>query len=447
VLRSNWRAPNHRLLTLDDAQFDAARAADSLAVALAGACEQIAHDPAGMLHDFETFRLGIAAEQRVDGLCRVRFYPWRALTGADDPPPLELTPVGGSAPAGAACLTGWLGDNEVFDTGCVRCIACSPTTPATVYEFDLLTGESRTLKSERVCGGYDPAAWAESYCTIHARDGAEIPVSIVRPAAASGPLAAASLAGLPCAPPALFTAYGAYGISQDPLFSSARLSLLERGFTIVTVHVRGGQERGRAWYDAGREINKETSFDDFLDAIDALVASGEVDHARVFAEGASAGGLLVCAAANRAPDRFRGVFAIVPFVDVLTSMLDPDLPLTETEYDEWGDPRRREHYDAIRRWSPYDNVRAQAYPCVYVAAGLFDSQVPYWEPAKFVARLRDRTTGAAPILLRMDLDAGHAGAAGRWRPYRETAERWALMLDLAGLADGPDRVHPPPPSA
>ena len=243
--------------------------------------------------------------------------------------------------------------------------------------------------------------------------------------------------------PLLQYGYGAYGISSDPVFSSSLLSLLDRGFVYAIAQVRGGQERGRRWYDAGRLLQKRHSFEDFIDVTRHLVAAGYADPTRVFARGGSAGGLLVATVANLAPELYRGIVAHVPFVDIVTTMLDDSIPLTTNEYDEWGDPHERPFYDYMLGYSPYDNVRAQAYPALLVTTGLWDSQVQYYEPAKWVAKLRRLKTDDRPLLLKVNIEAGHGGKSGRFEHLHEVAEEYAFLLDAgragAGMNKAPRR--------
>ena len=227
-------------------------------------------------------------------------------------------------------------------------------------------------------------------------------------------------------------AYGSYGLSADPVFSSARLSLLDRGFVYAIAHVRGGQERGRRWYEAGRLGRKWNTFNDFVDVTDFLVARGYGARDRVFAAGGSAGGLLVGVIANVAPERYRGLIAHVPFVDIVTTMLDESIPLTTLEYEEWGDPHERQHYEYMLSYSPYDNVRAQAYPAMLVTTGLWDSQVQYYEPAKWVAKLREANRGDQRVLLHVNLEAGHGGKSGRYERLREVAREYGFIISLGG---------------
>ncbi len=231
----------------------------------------------------------------------------------------------------------------------------------------------------------------------------------------------------------LQSGYGAYGYSSDPTFSVARLSLLDRGFVYAIAHVRGGQELGRRWYDDGRLLNKKNTFTDFVDATRYLVAERYADPKRVFATGGSAGGLLMGAVANMAPGDYKGIVAQVPFVDAVTTMQDESIPLTTNEFDEWGNPKERVYYDYLLSYSPYDNVRKQDYPAMLVTTGLWDSQVQYFEPAKWVARLRARKTDMNPLLFRTTMEAGHGGKSGRFQRYREIAEEYSFVLDQAGI--------------
>jgi oligopeptidase B len=312
----------------------------------------------------------------------------------------------------------------------------SMTTPQSTYDYDMVTQQRTLLKREAVLGGYDPAEYRSERVFATARDGTRVPVSLVyrRDLRRDGPQ------------PLLLYGYGSYGASMDPSFSSLRLSLLDRGVIYAIAHIRGGQEFGRAWYDAGRLLEKKNTFHDFIDAAEHLVASGYTTPAQLFAEGGSAGGLLMGAVVNERPDLFHGVLAHVPFVDVVTTMLDESIPLTTFEYDEWGDPRDPVSYEYMLSYSPYDNVRATDYPHLLVTSGLHDSQVQYWEPTKWVARLRATRTDDNRLLLRTNMEAGHGGAAGRYQRWRELAFNYAFLLDLAGLADveprGPSgRVH------
>ena len=228
-------------------------------------------------------------------------------------------------------------------------------------------------------------------------------------------------------------AYGSYGSTRDPYFSSTRLSLLDRGFIYAIAHVRGSQIYGRQSYDDGKMLKKKNTFTDFIDAGRYLVEEGYTDSEHLFAEGGSAGGLLIGAVVNMAPDLWKGAIAAVPFVDVITTMLDPSIPLTSNEWDEWGDPREKKYYDYMLSYSPYDQIKDRNYPNLLVTSGFFDSQVQYWEPLKYVAKLRDNWQSENKLYLHMNMDAGHGGKSGRFRRYREVALEYAFMFDLVGI--------------
>lgn len=401
IIRTNWDAPNFRIVEaplasiLDRDQWR----------------DVVAHEDACFLHECLVFRDFLAVSERSQGLRRLRIQRWH----------------GGAAvwlDADEAAFQTGLGDNEEFATESVRYTYTSLTTPHSVWEYNVSTGERRQLKRQEVLGGFDSDRYVTEYLRVDARDGrARIPVAIVR------------RRDVPCdgTAPLLQYGYGAYGVCSEPRFSSSMLSLLDRGFIHAIAQVRGGQELGRHWYDAGRLRSKMNSFTDFIDVTRQLVRDGYADPQRVFAMGGSAGGLLVGAVANMAPDDYRAIVAQVPFVDVVTTMLDETIPLTTYEYDEWGDPQDAQAYASMLAYSPYDNVRAQNYPAMLVTAGLWDGQVQYWEPAKWVARLRSLKTDTNALLLRVDMDAGHGGRSGRLEHYREIAEEFAFLLDQAGI--------------
>ncbi len=286
-------------------------------------------------------------------------------------------------------------------------------------------GGARTVVKTQAVPTYDASLYTTERRWIVARDGTRVPVSIVR--RADTPLDGTA--------PLLLYGYGSYGFSMEAWFSVSLPSLLDRGFVYAVAHIRGGQEMGRAWYEDGKLSHKMNTFTDFIDAAEALVAGGVADPARVYARGGSAGGLLVGAAVNLRPDLWDGVVAEVPFVDVVTTMLDDTIPLTTGEYDEWGNPNEEAAFRTMLAYSPYDNVAAADYPAMLVTTGLHDSQVQYWEPAKWVARLRDLNTGSAPILFKTEMEAGHGGPSGRYRAYREVSFVYAWLLDQAGLAE------------
>jgi oligopeptidase B len=281
------------------------------------------------------------------------------------------------------------------------------------------------LKQDEVLGGFNSDDYVTERLYATARDGVRVPISVVY--RLGTPLNGSS--------PMLVYGYGSYGATMDPTFSAARLSLLDRGVVFAIAHVRGGQVLGREWYEDGKLFNKKNTFTDFIDAAEYLVAEGYADPNRLFAEGGSAGGLLMGAIVNMRPDLWRGIIAHVPFVDVVTTMLDEDIPLTTSEYDEWGNPNEREYFDYMLSYSPYDQVESKDYPNMLVTTGLHDSQVQYWEPAKWVAKLRALKTDDNILLLKTHMEAGHGGVSGRYRRYRDTAFQYAFLLDMARLGD------------
>jgi oligopeptidase B len=317
-----------------------------------------------------------------------------------------------------------LGENTETETTLLRYVYTSPTTPPSVWDYDMVTGKRTLLKQDPVLGGFDSKNYVTEFRQATARDGTRVPVTLLyrrgTPLDGSAPL--------------YQYAYGSYGNSTDPVFRSSVLSLVDRGFIYAIAHVRGGQELGRDWYEQGRLGNKKNTFTDFIDVTRYLKAERLVDSSRVFGMGGSAGGLLIGAVANMAPGDYRGLIAHVPFVDVVTTMLDETIPLTANEYDEWGNPGTdRAAHDYMLSYSPYDQVTAQDYPALFVTGGLWDSQVQYWEPAKWVARLRATKTDDRPLLMRMNMDAGHGGESGRFDRYREIAEEYAFVLWQAGV--------------
>jgi oligopeptidase B len=324
------------------------------------------------------------------------------------------------------------GANLEFDTQAYRFEFESMVTPESVFEYDLDTRSRRLLKQRPVLGGYDPAQYASETLYAVAADGARIPVSLVyRRDKRVGVQAM------------LLTGYGAYGIPYEVHFSSTRLSLLDRGVIFAIAHVRGGGELGKAWHDQGRMLNKRNTFTDFIAAAEHLIHSGYTAPDRLAIEGGSAGGLLMGAVANMRPDLFRAVVSDVPFVDVMNTMLDASLPLTTGEYEEWGNPQDQRYHDYMLSYSPYDNLRAIAYPAMLVQTSLHDSQVMYWEPAKYVAKLRTLKTDQRPLLLKTNLGAGHAGASGRYDFLREIAFTYAFVLWQLGLAPQAAPEMPP----
>jgi oligopeptidase B len=401
IIRSNWHAPNFRLVEVAVGQEGDRGAWRDL----------VAHREDASLEDFSVFSRFLAINERSGGLLRIRIRPWEGG---------EETCIASEEPA----FTAELGANLEVDSDTIRYTYTSLTTPLTTYDHHVPTGGRTLLKREPVLGGFDPSDYRSEHLWAEVRDGTRVPVSVVyrKDCLLDG------------SAPLLQYGYGAYGLSMDPEFSSARLSLLDRGFVYAIAHVRGGQELGRRWYDEGKLRCKLNTFTDFIDVTRFLVREGYADATRVFARGGSAGGLLVGAVANLSNGDYRGILTHVPFVDVVTTMLDESLPLTTLEYVEWGDPRERDDYEYMLSYSPYDNVAARDYPAMLVTTGLWDSQVQYFEPAKWVARLRRLKTDDNPLLLRTNMDAGHGGKSGRYRRYREVAEEYAFAIDLAGLA-------------
>jgi len=426
VVRTNWQARNFRLV----------QAPIGRDVARTDWREVVAHRDDTFIEDFDVFSRFLAVSVRSGGLAKISIKPWpsgrqsgaagsgsgaagsgRGAAAAHDPAEFFI------ASDEAAYATS-ISVNPELDTDLVRYTYSSLTTPTSVYDYNVRTGEKILLKRDPVVGNFDPAHYRTEFIFVRARDGAPIPVSLVYRTGLARDGSA----------PLLQYAYGAYGLSIDPSFSSARLSLLDRGFVYAIAHVRGGQEMGRAWYDAGRTTNKMNSFTDFIDVTRHLVAQRYAAPDAVFAMGGSAGGLLMGAVANLSPRDYSGIVAQVPFVDVVTTMLDDSIPLTTNEYDEWGDPHLRRDYEYMLSYSPYDNVRAQEYPAMFVTTGLWDSQVQYYEPAKWIAKLRALGTGDNPLFLHVDMDAGHGGKSGRFQRYREIAMEYAFLLHRAGKA-------------
>ncbi len=365
------------------------------------------------IEGYELFDGFTAIAERSGGLERLR------LLHADPKTPNGDTYV----QADESAYSMGLDTNAEPATDWLRYHYTSLTTPLTTYELDTRTGERRLLKRQPVIG-YDPDRYVTQRLWATARDGTQVPVSLVYRKGFKKDGTAAMLQ----------YAYGSYGSSTDPNFNLPVVSLLDRGMVYAIAHIRGGEEMGRAWYDRGKLFHKKNTFTDFIDVTDFLVAQGYAAPDRVAAYGGSAGGLLMGAIANMAPEKYRAILSQVPFVDVVTTMLDASIPLTTNEYDEWGNPERPDDYAYMLSYSPYDNLAARAYPAMFIGTGLWDSQVQYWEPAKYVARLRDLNTSPRPVLLRTNMDAGHGGKSGRFRRYRELSEMYAFLLDQLGVA-------------
>lgn len=372
--------------------------------------EVIAHRNDVFLEDFEVFAAYLALNERKDGLTQVRIMHW---DGSDDHY-LDF---------GEPAYTAYLSTNLDFETDKLRFAFTSLTTPNSIYEYNMGKREKELLKQQQVLGGYNPDDYQSERFFVTSHDGVQVPVSLVykKGMVKNG------------ANPLVLYGYGSYGASMDAYFSSSRLSMLDRGFIWAIAHIRGGQEMGRHWYDDGRLLNKRNTFYDFIAAGEALVEKKYTSPNHMFAMGGSAGGLLVGAVMNMRPDLWKGVVAQVPFVDVVTTMLDESIPLTTGEYDEWGNPNEKEYYEYMLSYSPYDNIEAKNYPAMLVTTGLHDSQVQYWEPAKWVARLRQMKTDNNTLLLKTNMDFGHGGASGRFERLREVALEYTFMMKELGM--------------
>jgi oligopeptidase B len=398
-VRTNYKAKNFRLMkTL------------VTATAKEDWVEVIPHRDDVLLESFQLFKDFLVAVERKEGLSQMRIRPW------------------GGAPEhyldfGEPTYSAGPGDNFELDSGVLRYVYSSLTTPNSVYDYDMVTRQKTLLKRVEVLGGFDPANYVTERQYAPAQDGARVPISLVyrKGLERNGDN------------PLLLWGYGSYGYSYDVTFDPYAISLLDRGFVYAIAHIRGGEEMGRQWYEDGKLLKKKNTFTDFTACGQFLVEQKYTSPAKLFIAGGSAGGLLIGAAVNMRPDLFRAAVAAVPFVDVVTTMLDEDIPLTTSEYDEWGNPNKKEYYDYMLSYSPYDNVEVKAYPALLVTTSFQDSQVQYWEPAKWVARLRAKKTNSNPLLFRIKMEAGHGGVSGRYRAYRETAFMYAFLLDEAGI--------------
>ncbi|SET45413.1 S9 family peptidase [Hymenobacter actinosclerus] len=395
---SNDQAPNFRLLKTPVA--DTAKTAWQVV---------IPHRDDVFLENMELFREYLVLGERHEGLLRLRVIRWA------DGQEHYLN-------FGEPTYTAAISINPEFDTPVLRYGYSSLTTPTSTFDYDMATRTRTLLKEQTVLGGFSKEDYVTERQYAPAADGTLIPMSIVYKKGFEKNGRA----------PLLQYAYGSYGLSMDATFSASRLSLLNRGFAYVICHIRGGQELGRHWYEGGKKLAKMNTFTDFTDCSQYLIAQRYTSADTLFAMGGSAGGLLMGAVLNQHPELYKGVVAAVPFVDVVTTMLDETIPLTTGEYDEWGNPNQQQFYDYMLSYSPYDNVRAQAYPNLLVTTGLHDSQVQYFEPAKWVAKLRATKTDNNLLLLHTDLSAGHGGASGRFQSLRDTARHFAFLLMLLG---------------
>lgn len=366
-----------------------------------------------LLEDFEIFKEYFVITEREQGLTKIRIQRW-------DQKEDYFLPIDGET------YSLYSGFNPSFETTKLRYGFTSLTTPSSVFEFDMADRTQTLLKQQEVMdSSFETKNYLEKRIWAPSRDGVKIPMSVVHHKDTE----------LSTETPILLYAYGSYGSTIDPRFSSTRLSLLDRGFVFAIVHIRGSEYLGRNWYEEGKLLKKKNTFNDFIDCSKYLIENNYTSPSHLHALGGSAGGLLMGVIVNEAPELYRSVIAAVPFVDVVTTMLDSSIPLTTGEYDEWGNPNEKEYYDYMKSYSPYDNVKAQAYPNLLITAGYHDSQVQYWEPAKWAAKLRTLKTDTNVLFLNTNMEAGHSGASGRFDALKETAKEFAFMLQLEGKAE------------
>ncbi len=396
LILTNYQAKNFRLMEAPEDQTE-----------IKYWQELIPHREKVLIEEVEVFKDFFVVSERENGLIRFRIFNLK--TGETHYMPFDEVDY-----------HVFMDDNFEYDSQLFRYGYTSLKTPQTIYDYDMLSGVRSLKKRQEVVGGYDPDAYVSERLYARGRDGVEVPLSVVYKKGFEKDGSR----------PVLLYAYGSYGISIDSEFRSSRLSLLDRGFAFVVAHIRGGQEMGRDWYEDGKLLKKWNTFNDFIDAARFLIQQKYTTPSRLFAMGGSAGGLLMGAVVNEAPRLFKGVVASVPFVDVVTTMLDESIPLTTGEYDEWGNPNEKEYYDYMLSYSPYDNVKKQDYPAMLVTTGLHDSQVQYWEPAKWVAKLRTMKTDRQLLFLWTNMDFGHGGASGRFEVLKETAMEYAFMIFL-----------------
>ncbi|MFT4778936.1 MAG: oligopeptidase B [Flavobacteriales bacterium] len=372
----------------------------------------IAHRKDVLLEGIEMFKDYLVVDERFQGLTQIRVMPWEG----------EEFYLEFQDPA----YTAYVGYNPEFDTKTLRYGYSSLTTPGSTYDYEMVTKERTLLKQQEVMDpNFSPDNYVSERTMATAADGTQIPVSIVY---RKGTKRDGSN-------PTLLYGYGSYGNTIDAYFSSVRLSLLDRGFVYAIAHIRGGQEMGRFWYEDGKLLKKKNTFTDFIDCGEFMIKEGFTSKEHLYAMGGSAGGLLVGAVVNMRPDLWNGAIAAVPFVDVVSTMMDETIPLTTGEFDEWGNPKDSVYYEYIKSYSPYDNIEAKAYPNLLVTTGFWDSQVQYWEPAKWVAKLRQLKTDNNQLLMYCNMETGHGGASGRFQRYRETAMEYAFLFDLEGITE------------
>ncbi|PCJ66889.1 MAG: oligopeptidase B [Bacteroidetes bacterium] len=395
---TNWDAQNFKLMETDEKL-----------TARENWKEVIAHREETLLEGVETFKNFMVIEERTNGQNHLRVINQKT----DEEHYMKFE---------SETYDCWTSSNPEFDTEILRYGYTSMTTPSSVFDYDMNTQKKTLLKQQEVLGGYDESLYDSKRLWAKARDGKLIPMSVVYKKVDSDEPR-----------PTLLYAYGSYGHSLDPYFSSVRLSLLDRGFVQVIAHIRGGEDLGRQWYDDGKLLNKKNTFFDYIDCAEHLISEKWTSTDKLYAMGGSAGGLLMGVVINYRPDLWKGVIAAVPFVDVVTTMLDDTIPLTTGEYDEWGNPNNEEFYHYIKSYSPYDNVQAKEYPNMLITTGLHDSQVQYWEPAKWIAKLREMKTDNNILIMDCNMETGHGGASGRFESLKETAKEYAFLFMLEGI--------------
>lgn len=400
-IRTNLQAKNFKIVTCAEDKMESANWNDL-----------VEHNDSILISGFDLFKNFLAINERKGGLTQIHILS----TPNNSSHYLQF-----EEPSYIANISG----NPDYNTDIMRFNYTSLTTPNSVYDYDMVSKKKQLMKQQEVIGGYDPKLYETERVFATAKDGTKVPVSIVYKKGfkkdGNSPL--------------LLYAYGSYGISSDASFSSIRLSLLDRGFAFAIAHIRGGQELGRYWYEDGKMMKKKNTFTDFIDCAEFLISEKYTSAKHLYANGGSAGGLLMGAIANMRPDLWNGIIAAVPFVDVITTMSDASIPLTTNEYDEWGNPANKESYDYMKSYSPYDKVEKKAYPNMLVTTGLHDSQVQYFEPAKWVAKLRVMKTDTNRLFLYTNMEAGHGGASGRYKPLKDKAREYAFLLALEGVSE------------
>ena len=399
-IRTNLAAKNFKIMTSAENKTDSASWK-----------ELIAHNDKILIQGFDLFKNFLAISERKDGLTQVHILNTKDNSSHN----LAFE---------EAAYAAYISNSPDYNTDVMRYNYTSLTTPNSVYDYNMVTKEKKLMKQQEVVGGYNIKDYETERVMATAKDGTKIPISIVYKKGFKKDGNA----------PLMLYGYGSYGASMEASFSSVRLSLLDRGFAYAIAHIRGGQEMGRSWYEDGKMMKKINTFTDFIDCAEFLLAGKYTSKQHLYTSGGSAGGLLMGAVVNMKPDLWHGVIAQVPFVDVVTTMSDPSIPLTTNEYDEWGNPANKENYMYMKSYSPYDNITKQAYPNMLVTTGLHDSQVQYFEPAKWVAKLREMSTGKNILMLHTDMEVGHGGASGRFKSLKDRAREYAFLFALEGIA-------------